>query len=111
MIFKIIFKTNLTDPQVSVKIYERKTFLKLSNKLISPNDGMKSTEILLYYLAINKKIVEIPSIYYNRNTSKNVSVKNFFRISFNCFLSLISIWFEIKKKEKLGLIKKNLLKI
>ena len=109
IIFNFFFKTKLTDPQVSVKIYDRETFINLSKKLISPNDGMKSTEILLYYLINNMKIVEIPAIYHNRNTSQNVSLSNIVKVSISCLVSLFLIWKEIKNKDRIGLLKTNLI--
>ena len=49
---------------------------------------MKSTEILLYYLINNMKIVEIPAIYHNNY--QNVSLSNIVKV-LSCLVSLFNL--------------------
>lgn len=99
LLFRLLFKTNITDPQVSVKIYRKSDFLKYKKKLKSFNDGMKSTEILLNYIFDNKTIYEIPSEYFYRHSDRNVSLRKFFNVSFSCTMSLVNMWFDFRKKK------------
>jgi glycosyltransferase involved in cell wall biosynthesis len=106
-LFKIMFKTKLTDPQFSFKIYNRNLFLKLSKNLVSNLDGMKSTEVMLRFLANNKKIKEIPLKYVFYNSDRNVKKTKILSLLFDCFNSLVIIWLDLKKKYKLKLINKK----
>ena len=101
LLFKFLFKTNITDPQVSVKIYRKSDFMKYKKKLKSLNDGMQSTEILLNYIFDNKTICEIPSEYYYRHSDRNVSLRKFIHVSFSCTMSLINMWLDFRKKKAL----------
>ena len=107
-IFKIMFKTKITDPQFSFKIYNRNLFLKLSKNLVSSLDGMKSTEIMLRFLANNKKIKEIPIKYFFYNSDRNVKKAKILSLLFDCFNSLVIIWLDLKKKYKFKLINKKI---
>ena len=106
-VFKIMFKTKITDPQLSFKIYNRNLFLKLSQNLVSKLDGMKSTEVMLRFDANHKKIKEIPLKYIFYDSDRNVSKKKILNLLFDCFYSLVIIWLDLKKRHKLMLINKK----
>jgi glycosyltransferase involved in cell wall biosynthesis len=106
-VFKIMFKTKITDPQLSFKIYNRNLFLKLSQNLVSKLDGMKSTEVMLRFDGNHKKIKEIPLKYIFYDSDRNVRKSKILSLLFDCFSSLVIIWLDLKKKHKLKLINKK----
>lgn len=97
-LYKIMFKSKVSDPQFSFKIYNKKLFLKYSKNLVSKLDGMKSTEIMLKFETNNKKIKEIPIKYIFYESERNVRKSTAIFLIFNCFLSLFTIWLELRKK-------------
>jgi hypothetical protein len=69
---------------------------------------MKSTEIMLRFLANNKKIKEIPIKYFFYNSDRNVKKTKILSLLFDCFNSLVIIWLDLKKKYKFKLINKKI---
>ena len=110
LLFKLLFKTNINDPQISVKMYDKSLFLKYSKNLKSPSDGMKSTELLLNFAGNNKKIKELPIRYYYRDSNRNVEFSKFIYISYISALSLLYIWINCKKKFENNIFTKKIVR-
>lgn len=99
--FRIFFKTNITDPQISFKVYKKNVFLESVTSLVSKYDGLKSSEIVLNILGAGKKIKEIPIDYYHSPSDRLVSIKNrLFLILLKNFESFIIVWSSCRKKYK-----------
>ena len=97
--FRFFFKTNLTDPQIALKIYKRQVFLKGSESLMSKYDGMKNSEILLNILGKGNKIKEIPIEYFHSHSDRLVSIRNnLLSVLWKNLESFIIMWISCKQK-------------
>tara|TARA_A100001015_G_scaffold292725_1_gene368402 strand:- start:281 stop:1018 length:738 start_codon:yes stop_codon:yes gene_type:complete len=98
LFFKMMFKTKLSDPQLSFKIYNKKIFLNYSKSFYSKLDGMRSTEILIKFELGQKKIKEIPVEYTYFPSERNVKKSKIILLLLNCFWSLFTIWINLRIK-------------
>ena len=108
ILFFSLFKSKLSDPQFSFKIYKNKFFLEIAKNLLSRSDGMKSTEMMLYHEAYGYKIKEIPIDYSFVESDRNLPKGKIFYTLKTATLGLLDVWKSCKKKYKKGNFKKKI---
>ena len=106
-LFVILFKSKLSDPQFSFKIYKNAYFLDIVKFLSSRSDGMKSTEMMLYHEAYGYKIKEIPIDYSFVKSDRNLPKGKIFYTLKTATLGLLDVWKSCKKKYKDNNFKKR----
>jgi len=107
--FRFFFKTNITDPQISFKVYKKEVFLNAASSLVSEYDGMKSSEIILNILGMGYKIKEIPIEYFHSHSDRLVSIRNnLFSILWKNLKSFINVWISCKQKYRNKIFKINI---
>ena len=107
VLFVILFKSKLTDPQFSFKIYKNTYFLDIAKYLLSRSDGMKSTEMMLYHEAYGYRIKEISIDYSFVESDRNLPKGKIFYTLKTATLGLLDVWKSCKRKYKDNNFKKK----
>ena len=96
--FKTLFKINITDPQFSFRIYDVEKFKICAKRFVCKNDGMKSSELILNFAAMNFTIREVPLNYNFIESTRNISKTSALKVVLDCAYNLILIWFKFRIK-------------
>ena len=96
-LFRIMFKIQITDPQFSFRVYNVEKFKLCSKEFVCQNDGMKSTELILNFAAMNFSIKEIPLNYNFIESTRNISKSSALKVVLDCAYNMFLIWSKFRK--------------
>ena len=99
LLYKIFFKTNFNDPQIGYKIFKKKYFEKIKDKLQINHDGLKSFLMTMQFYKNNFKIKEIPVTYKFEKNSKNFNITNFVKVIIGCLVGFYEILIYLNKNK------------
>ena len=105
-IFRVMFKTNITDPQIGFKMIKKKSLLYCLKDIKLDHDGLKVTELTIRFLQNNFKIKEIAVTNYHDDDSRLVPKFSiikplpFLKVIISNFIALIKLYYILKKERK-----------
>ena len=103
-IFRIMFKTNITDPQIGFKMIKKSNLLYCLKNIKLNHDGLRVTELTLRFLQKNFRIKEIAVTNHHDDDSRLVPKFSFIKplpflkVIVSNFLALIKLYHILKKE-------------
>ena len=103
-VFKTIFKSNISDPQIGFKMIKKPNLIHCLNNIKLKHDGLKITELTLRFHQNNYKIKEIAVLSKHDNDSRLVPKFSlirplpFLKVIISNFLALVKLYYIFKKE-------------
>jgi len=103
LLFTFLFSCKVKDPQISFRLYNKSSIIKILDILNLSHDGFKSTEIIVKAYGLGYKMKELPVDYAHREDSKAVPGGfQAIEVTLRATLAMFQLWRQSIKDYKKG---------